>query len=113
MKLTIDGGSVPPGTYNSKFVGIEETSHEEYGPGLRWRFEILSGEQAGREATRVTGTKPTPRNACGKILASITGSQLVLGDEIDTRDFVGREFLVAVQESQSGATRVETVLDPG
>ena len=38
---------VPAGFYRANFVSVEPMEHEEYGPGLKFVFEVVEG--AGRE----------------------------------------------------------------
>ena len=61
------GGGPPAGNYRAKFLGVEQHDHEQYGPGLRWKWEVAEGPQAGdtlpvdslgRDQTFKTGDKP-------------------------------------------------------
>ena len=113
MSLTFEvttGGGPPAGVYKAKFVGVEETEHDEYGAGLKFVFEVTSGDHAGEQATRITGTKPTPKNACGRMLAGISGESLKPGCQIDLAPHVGTEFMLQVEETPNGATRIGTVI---
>ena len=64
--------------------------------------------------TRCPGSTAIPslKNACGKMLQGIAGKNLASGDEIDVATFVGHNFLIVVQATESGATRVETASAP-
>jgi hypothetical protein len=98
------GGGPPPGNYKARFAGVEQTTHEEYGDGLRWKWE-------GVIATRTTSPKPTTGNAAGKLIAAMTGMTLAGGQKASVRDCVGKLFLVSVQSTKSGSgTRVETAM---
>src|SRR5437773_10802031 len=77
MKLTLSSGSTPPGSYLAKFVGTEQAEANEYGAGIRWQFEIVSGTLAGTKIGRTTGDKPTLKNACGKMRTGISGKTAV------------------------------------
>lgn len=110
MKLRVQA-TLPPGVYTAKFLGVEETPpNDEYGPGLRWKFEVLAGPQAGRQASRITGVNPTQKNAAGKLLASLIGQPLADGAEVDLAKYIGQRCTVVVGLAASGSTRVESVV---
>jgi hypothetical protein len=110
LTLRVSTGGPPPGTYHAKWLGFESAQHSEYGAGLKWTWEILNGAHAGQKASRITSATPTPQNAAGKILAGILGRQLQPGEDVDLQAFVGRPYLIIVDRTDKGATRVETVL---
>jgi hypothetical protein len=115
MKLKVTSGSVPAGAYTAKFLGIESIPDDPargFGEGLRWQFEVLTGPHKGARTSRITTATPSLKNACGKMLQGVTGKSLASGDEIDLEAFVGRNYLVVVQATESGATRVETASAP-
>ena len=104
------GGGPPVGNYKTVFRGCEQTSHEEYGPGLRWKWEVAEGPQAGVIASRITSPSPTTGNAAGKLIAAMTGQTLASGQNVSVRDCVGKPFMISVQATKSGGTRVETAM---
>jgi hypothetical protein len=108
--LTIKSSDVPPGVYSATFTGFEPTTHAEFGDGLKWSFEIVDGKFAGKTATRVTGAKPTPKNAAGKVLAALAGCKATDGLTIDADELVGRKYQIVVGETESGFTRVNDIL---
>jgi hypothetical protein len=110
MFLTVSNGGPPPGHYLAKFTGIESVTHEEYGPGVKWKWEILQGEHAGKMAARTTGTAASVKNACGKMLAGVLGRELKQGEQVDLDQLVGREFLIVVAPTEGGSTRVEAAV---
>lgn len=109
--LKVSAGGVPVGSYLAKFVGVEATNNE-YGDGLRWLFEVVSGPQKGVKTSRITSQSPTPKNACGKMLSGITGKPLTPGEDVALEAFVGKTFLVMVGPTDSGGTRVDSVSPP-
>lgn len=104
------GGGPPVGAYKAKFVGAEGTVHEEFGAGCKFVFEVVSGNHTGEQATRITSATPTPKNACGKMIAAISGESLKPGAKIDLAPHVGEVYLLQVEETPSGSTRVGTVI---
>jgi hypothetical protein len=105
------GGGVPAGFYRAKFHDVEPTEHEEYGAGLKFVFEVVEGDHKGEQATRITGDAPTPKNAAGRMLSGITGVTLVPGAKIDLDPFVGKEYLLQVEETANKqGTRISTVM---
>jgi len=103
-------GGPPAGIYRAKFKDVESTEHKEFGDGLKWVFEVETGDHAGELATRITSPKPTPKNAAGRMIRQVSGQSLAAGQTLDLVPFVGKSYLVQVAETQSGATRVETVM---
>lgn len=113
MALTFEigqSGGPPAGIYRATFKDVEETEHEEYGAGLRWVFEVETGEHAGVSATRITSPRPTPKNAAGRMISGITGQSVQAGQTLDLVPFVGKTYLVQVEEVKSGATRIATIM---
>ena len=105
------GGGPPAGFYRGKFLTVETTEHEEYGGGLKFVFEVNDGDHKGEQATRITSSSPTPKNAAGRMLSGLTGETLTPGMKIDLSPFVGREYLLQVETTSNGAgTRVSTVM---
>jgi hypothetical protein len=103
-------GGPPPGIYRAVFKDVEKTGHDEYGDRLNWLFEVETGDHAGETASRITGPKPTPKNAAGRMISGITGQSLAAGRKLDLVRFVGKTYLLQVAETKNGATRVETVM---
>lgn len=105
------GGGPPAGSYRCTFLGVKHTTHEEYGEGLRFEFQVLDGPHAGSIAARTTNAKPTPNNAAGRLLSQITGANLSGGQKASVRDAVGKAFLVIVEPTKSGTgTRIGSVI---
>ena len=107
-------GGLPAGNYKGKFIGVEPFDHEQYGPGLRWTWEVTEGQHAGATASRITNPNPTTANATGKMIASMTGQTLAGGQNVSVRDCVGKVFMLSVQQTKSGSgTRVESAMPIG
>ena len=110
MRLKVGTGGPPPGTYTATFAGVEETTHEQWGPGLKWTFEIVAGPHRGIKAHRTTGLTATAKNGCGLMLKAVIGRPLVLGEVHDCDQFIGEAYMIMVAETPSGSTRVETAI---
>lgn len=105
------GGGPPAGNYRAEFIGVEKTTHEEYGEGLRWSWKVIDGPQAGVIATRTTSPKPTTGNAAGRLISAMTNATLAGGQKASIRDCIGKVFLIQVAVTKSGTgTRVETAI---
>jgi hypothetical protein len=99
---------VPEGVYTATFSGVEDTTHREYGDGLKWRFQILDGEHSGREVTRITPVFPTTKNICGKLLRGLTGCSP--DDEVDIDSYRGTRVQVLIGLTADGnGARVDGV----
>lgn len=104
-------GGPPAGFYRTRFITVEPTQHEEFGAGLKFVFEVTEGELKGQQASRITSSSPTPKNAAGRIVSGIIGEPLVAGQRIDLAPFVGREYLTQVETVPGGtSTRIATVM---
>ena len=101
MKLGISP-QVPSGTHQATFEGVEATSHDEYGPGIRWRFRIDEGEYADKVVSRTTTDVATLNNLCGRFLAMVAGCSIQEACEQDTDAFVGVIGTIAVEPLTSG-----------
>jgi len=111
FEFEVSNAGPPAGNYKAEFVGVEQTTHEEYGDGLRWKWRVVDGPQRGVIATRTTNPKPTTGNAAGKLIAAMTGTTLAGGQKASVRDCVGKTFLICVAATKSGSgTRVETAM---
>ena len=109
MRLKVSDASVPPGNYTAQFSNLETTQHKEYGDGLCWKFRISQGPQTGKTALRFTGRTASPNSACGRIVAGLLGRPLEPDEEIDVDSYVGKTYLIVVEQAQNGMTRVEAV----
>jgi hypothetical protein len=108
-KIVITEAGAPPGQYVAQFLGIKDTQHVEFGPGLCFEFQVAAGEYAGRKVSRITSDQPTLGNAAGKMLAGLFGRALEKDQELDPDQLVGREYVVTVEQGPSGGCRVSTV----
>src|SRR5262249_53374084 len=111
--FTVSSGSLPAGNYTGTFFGV--VAHPEdkvrgYPPGLRWEWQIDAGDSKGKTASRITGPTPSPSNSCGRILAGLIGRPIQEGEQIDPDAFRGKRYLIKVGATESGATRIESVM---
>jgi hypothetical protein len=111
MKLTVSAGGVPPGSYVADFQGVE-AKESQFGPGLLWTFNVVGGQHPGAKATGMTTNKPTPQNKCGKFLAGVTGKALAVNDTVDLAPFVGKRYMIVVEGTDKGGSKVTTVMSP-
>jgi hypothetical protein len=111
--LTVVTGTVPIGNYVGKFMGLEtvpENPERKFGPGVRWRFAIDTGPHEGQVVSRITGTTPSVKNGCGKMLSGLLGRPLQVGEQVDPDAYVGKRFMIVVAAAQENSTRVEAVV---
>lgn len=110
--LTVSAGGVPIGNYTGTFSGLEvqpENKEKGYPAGVRWKFTIDGGPHAGQTASRVTGSVPSPKNSCGKMLSGLIGRTLKEGEQIDSDSYIGKKYMIVVAASQN-STRVEAIV---
>lgn len=106
-------GGVPAGAYPGTLKGIEpEPPNEEkgWGPGVKFVFQVTSGEHVGKTPTRiVSGNRPTPNNGLGKMIVALMGGPPKPGDKVDIEACIGKPYTIVVGATSKGGTRVETV----
>ena len=106
-KVTIQSSCLPIGTYCCTFEGIEQSNHDEYGPGWQWVFEVAEGRLKGRQAFRTTKDSPTPKNSCGRFLAALAGETPRDNLEVDYDEYLGHRYTVMVEAGSNGeSTRI-------
>jgi hypothetical protein len=91
--------NVEPGTYHGSFEGVAITSHEEYGPGVRWNFRI---DEGGALVSRTTKGEASPRNTCGKFWEMVSGLPLEDAITHDSDEWIGHTGEIVVENSPSG-----------
>ena len=102
--------SVPVGGYRTKFLRVEEAEGSpQYGPALRWCFEITDGAMTGKLATALTATEFTSKTNAGKMLSQLQGKPLEKGQTVDLSQFVGQVYAANVIATESGSTKVDSV----
>jgi len=112
FKVTVEESfeSVPVGGYRTKFVRVEEAEGSpQYGPALRWCFEITDGPFTGKLATALTGQKFSAKTNAGKLLSQLQGKVLEQGQTVDLSQFMGQVYAANVIATESGSTKVDSV----
>jgi hypothetical protein len=116
LSFTMGGASannVPEGNYYAEWISVEDYQDTEkrYGPGIKWSWRIIQGqgEHSGKTLSRITQAKPTPSNACGKMIVALLGRTPKEGEAVDLSHLVGKKYLCKVAKTQNGGVRVETV----
>lgn len=111
LSFNVRETSAPPaGIYSGEFMGVEETNHEQYGPGAVFKWKITAGEHAGKIASRTCKPEATMANVTGKMIAGLLGGQFKPG-EVSLEACVGRKYTVVVGPTKDGQrTRVESVM---
>lgn len=102
---TEKSSGVPAGAYVLVFKGTEETSHEQFGAGLNFNFEVIEGVHKTRTIKRMTGNKPSPKNACGMMIVSLLGGRkLSEGEDItaSVNSCIGKKYSGIVSQTDKG-----------
>jgi hypothetical protein len=113
MGFTMEASGIPVGSYRVRFETWETSVHDQYGDRVRFVFTVIGGEHNDAETSRFTSAKMTLKSAMGKIASGLAGHKLDLGEDFDPADYVGKEYLAIVEETESGSTRVGSVLPVG
>lgn len=111
-RVTVEGPSsfraVSPGEHRVRFLFLEEAEgNAEYGPAVRWVFEVCEGKDFGLRVSTLTGRKFNQSTAAGKLLSQLLGSPLSSGS-VDMKQLEGRECFAAVVAAGS-STKVAEV----
>ena len=102
---------VRPGTYHGFFSDAAPTSHDDYGPGIRWDFQIDEGTCAGATVSRTTKDIASPANTCGKFWQMVSGLDFEAAAQCDTEEWTGATGTIEVEQSPSGdSVRVATFI---
>ena len=100
--------SVSPGEHEVRFLFVEEAEGlPEFGPAVRWVFEVLSGPDKGRRVSTLTGRKFSPSTAAGRLLSQLLGRPLS-GGTVDFEQLEGSQHIAVVVSSGTG-TKVSEV----
>jgi hypothetical protein len=111
--LTESAFGAPQGVYLATFVGVENKTHPDYGPGVEWRFQIAEGIHKGKIVSRTTSLVPTLKNACGRMLADLIGGPVPKGHAVKVDQYRGRLYQVVIEANSTGnGTRIGKVLPP-
>lgn len=111
MKLTVKAGGIPAGSHFAKFEGVEQ-SQSKHGEGLKWKFTVTSGQYAGVGVSGFTSDAPTTGNKCGRFVKGLTGKALTVGEAIDLNACVGKSYLIIVELTDKGGSKVVDVKLP-
>lgn len=112
MRFAVSNAAVPAGTYPARFECAEpfEDRQRLYGPAVKLKFRIASGEYDGVEVCRIVTPRCTPRSNLYGFAQALAGRDLVYGETVDFASFSGVTGLVVVEQTVSGATRVATFM---
>ena len=107
-------GGVPAGTYQGVFRGVTPVAPNEekgYGAGVCFAFEVTQeGEHKGKTPSRIVSkSKPSPKNALGRMLVALIGRTPEVGETPDIEGLIGKPYMLIVSARPNGGTRVETV----
>ena len=76
----------------------------EDGPGLSLKFEVLEGEHAGAEASRIVSQKMSPKSALGRCCGD-KGGAIGQGESFSFAPFVGVTGSIIVESTDAGGSR--------
>jgi hypothetical protein len=108
MRITYDPDlyNLSDGRFIAKFVRViphtsskpDPKTGQIYPPGLKWEFELCSGEDTGKPASCITGERPTKKNSCLRIMSGIVGHPLDEQEAVDTDQYVGKFYMVTITD---------------
>jgi hypothetical protein len=109
MEFHMERGGLPAGSYQAKFLGIEEfDKHPEFGPAVSLKFEVIAGERAGAMASRILQKKMTLQSGLGRWACGLNGGPIAVGQRFSFDDVVGIVGELTVGTKDDGTTRPES-----
>ena len=108
MEFVMKAGGIPAGNYRARFVGAEAYNEnvEKYGQGVLLKWQVLDGEQAGNDASRICSAKLTPKTALGKFAVALKGGAIETGERFSFAAYVGATGSLLVEATENGGSRV-------
>jgi hypothetical protein len=104
--------TVPAGTYQATFEGIEEkTSKRDGAPYFRWLFTVLTLE-GPKDVSGVSSQNTGPKSKAYSWLSGLLGRKPLPDEQIDETALVGRPCVVVLEENDDGFSNVADVLPP-
>ena len=100
---------IPAGNYSAEFIGVEEFENE-FGPGVRLKWQVNNGERTGSTTSAMCSQKLSPKSKLYQFVKAMKGDEITAGEQIDLQSYLGLKGLIVVVESESGATYVESFL---
>ncbi len=106
LKVGVDRYAHTTGRWAARFDGVESYTPKEkigrdgrpLGPGLKWKFTVVAGPDTGKIGSMLSGPSPTAGNACGRMLAAISGKALKADENIDPNQYVGNFYAVSIRD---------------
>lgn len=116
---TPGGEPVPSGMYPDSILrGFEpvpakvDEDGKKYDAALKWVFEISQGEHKGKTATGIGPTKPTDKNATGRLLTSMGVAVGVPGARVNLQELIGKRFSVVIGPNKANRPVVQYAYPP-
>lgn len=110
MTITIQHQEpLPTGEYPVKLVEIT-TVDGKYGEQLRFKFEVVKGEYAGRSLIAFASPSGSPSSKCVKWASALLGRSLQAGEQLDLQSLIGNYArAVVIVKSTADGREVNTV----
>ncbi|MEQ8787454.1 MAG: hypothetical protein RIC55_14215 [Pirellulaceae bacterium] len=96
MKISVQPPTLPKGTHRVRLDRIDSESDRQFGTRLLWRFVAPDGG----EFIRRTGDNCKPGSALATLIEGMADRALSVNEEIDTDDYVGRDYMITLDEKQ-------------
>jgi hypothetical protein len=104
--------TVPAGTYQAVFGGIEEkTSKRDGAPYFRWTFEARTPE-GPKDVSGVSSINTGPKSKAYGWLAGLLGRKPLPDELLDETALAGSACIVVLEENDDGFANVVDVLPP-
>ena len=103
--------SVPAGSYEAAFEGVEQKESRDGAPYWRWAFSVRTRE-GDKAVSGVSSTNSGPKAKAYRWLSGILGHAPATDERVDTGALTGRRCLVVLEENADGFSNVADVLPP-
>lgn len=68
------------------------------GDGFKWQFKFVEGPDSGKQFHIVTSMGPSLKNACGRLIMSITDQSDIDDDGFDDTQYRGGYYKVSIRD---------------
>ena len=103
--------SVPAGSYEAIFEGVEEKESRDGAPYWRWSFTARTPE-GQKGVSGISSTNTGPKAKANRWLTGILGRAPAADEHVDTDALVGSRCLVVLEQSEGGFANVTDVSPP-
>jgi len=81
-------------------------------PAYRWVWEVLDGEEAGREVAKTTGTELRRGNSFGNLVEQLFDREIAPGESVDISKLIDQPYDLLLVAGRDGSGAVLQSVKP-